>query len=291
MRDEKIFGKTLKKQAAQDNTLTDFQLLLAKWEKLSANMTKKPLGVPIILPDIFLVSSSGSEKTHFLDNLTAYLTEKPSLMNFSGDVKSFSFLLNYCEPCEDFSEIRRFMAEIDNAAGFRRNYRGIVLIDVDEWLGHFEEKHFICFMEYLSDHREDWLIVLSVSDGESDRIQSMEAFVSSFIRIERLTIARPTVADLLKYAKDFLQEYDLALSADAERLLSESIEELSENKYFDGYRSIKMLCEDIAYFLYTRELRKSNNITAEDLLGFERGGEYTRGRIFKISQTRRIGFY
>lgn len=291
MRDEKILTKTSKKQTATDNTLSDYQLLIGKWEKLSANMAKKPLCVPIILPDIFLVSSSGSEKTHFLDNLTAYLTEKPSLMNFSGDVKSFSFLLNYCEPCEDFSEIRRFMAEIDNAAGFRRNYRGIVLIDVDEWLGHFEEKHFICFMEYLSDHREDWLIVLSVSDGESDRIQNMEAFVSSFIRIERLTIARPTVADLLKYAKDFLQEYDLALSADAERLLSESIEELSENKYFDGYRSIKMLCEDIAYFLYTQELRKSNNITAEDLLGFERGGEYTRGRIFKISQTRRIGFY
>ena len=95
MRDEKIFTKTSKKQTATDNALSDYQLLIAKWEKLSANMAKKPLGVPIILPDIFLVSSAGSEKTHFLDQLTSYLTEKPSLMNFSGDVKNFSFLLNW----------------------------------------------------------------------------------------------------------------------------------------------------------------------------------------------------
>ena len=280
-----IYNKIL-----SQNGLTEFKSLIEKWEKLSENLSDKPSGVPIILPDLFLVSRSGTGRTHFLRLLSEYLESKPNLMDFYGDVKYFEFMLNYCAPNEYFSEIQRFMTEINNAAGFRSEYRGIVYVDVDEWREHFEEKHFVSFMEYLSDNSDDWLVVLSVSDDKQELIQQMEAFVSAYIRIERITIEPPTVQELTQYAKKLLEGYGITLISQTEKLLSGSIGELCNNKYFDGYKTVKMLCEDIAYSLYTDGFRKDKGLIPSDLSKFAKDSEYIQRMFVKIEKINRIGF-
>ena len=272
------------------NGLIEFKSLIEKWETLSDNLSDKPSGVPIILPDLFLVSRSGTGRTHFLRLLSEYLEGKPNLMDFYGDVKYFEFMLNYCEPNEYFSEIQRFMTEINNAAGFRSEYRGIVYVDVDEWREHFEEKHFVSFMEYLSDNSDDWLVVLSISDDKQELIQQMEAFVSAYIRIERITIEPPTVQELTQYAKKLLEGYGVTLISQTEKVLSGSIGELCNNKYFDGYKTVKMLCEDIAYSLYTDGFRKDKGLIPSDLSKFAKDSEYIQRMLVKIEKINRIGF-
>ena len=282
-------NQTYKKILSQ-NGLTELKLLIEKWEALSKNISDKPSGVPIILPDLFLVSHSGTGRTHFLNLLSEYLAEKSNLMDFYGDVKYFEFMLNYCEPNEYFSEIQRLMTEIGNAAGFRSEYRGIVYIDIDEWRDHFEEKHFVSFMEYLSDNSDDWLVVLSVSDDKKELIQHMEAFVSAYIRIERITIELPTVQELTQYAKKLLEGYGITLISQTEKVLSGSIDVLCNNKYFDGYKTVKMLCEDIAYSLYTDGFRNNNGLIPSDLSKFAKDSEYIQRMLVKIEKINRIGF-
>ncbi|MBQ9746277.1 MAG: hypothetical protein IJW21_05595 [Clostridia bacterium] len=272
------------------NGLGEFKALVRKWEALSANMENRPMGVPIILPDLFLVSRSGTGRTYFLKLLAEYLAEKPNLMDFYGDVRYFEFMLNYCEPNEHFSEIQRLMTECDNAAGFRSEYRGIVYIDVDEWRDHFEEKHFVNFMEYLSDNSDDWLVVLSVSDEEREQIDKMAAFVSAYIRIEHLAIEQPTLRELMVYAKNLLEAYGIVLGLEAENLISGAVDLLRQNKYFDGYKTIKMLCEDIAYSVYTNGFRFGRELSAREVEKFACDGEYIQRMIVKIEKTKQIGF-
>ena len=38
------------------NGFSEFKQLIQKWERLSQNLSVRPQGVPIILPDLFLVS-------------------------------------------------------------------------------------------------------------------------------------------------------------------------------------------------------------------------------------------
>ena len=270
--------------------LSEFKELIKKWEALSEHISTRALGIPIILPNLFLVSCSGTGRTHLLKLLSGYLMEKPDLMDFYGDVKYFEFMLNYCDPNEHFSEIQRFMMEVDNAAGFRSEYRGIVYIDIDEWIGHFKEKHFLNFMEYLSDNSDEWLIVLSVSDGKREQVDQMEAFVSAFIRIERIAIEQPTLQELTQYAQKLLGEYGITLLAQTEQMISDSIEELRRSKYFDGYKTVKMLCEDIAYSLYTDGFKKDKALLPADLSKFSKDGEYIQRKIVKIEKFDRIGF-
>ncbi len=273
----------------EQNGLSNFKLLIDKWEKLSDNIKQKKNGIPIILPDIFLISKSGWGKTHCLKLLAEYLSQRPNLMDFYGDVKCFEFLLNYCQPDEYFSEIQRLMAEIDNAAGFRNTYRGIICIDIDEWRGHCEEKHFLNFMEYLADNSDDWLVVLSVSDENDEEIEQIETIISAFLRIEQIVIEAPQNDELMKYVRELLSAYGLSLSTDAEDALSESIETVRGGKYFDGYKTVKMICRDIAYLAYANG-KTDAILDLSNIKAFAKDSEYIQRMIFKIEKVKKIGF-
>ena len=282
--------KPVYQKIMKQNGLEQFKSLIRKWEALSENMAAKPSGLPIILPDLFLIAHSGTGRTHCVKLLADYLSENGTLMDFYGDVKYFEFMLNYCHPAEHFSELPRLMTEIDNAAGFRNEYRGIIFIDIDEWRGHTEEKHFVSFLEYLSDNSDGWLVVLSVSDRNTEQVEQMEAVLSAFLRIERVVIEKPLPQELTDYAAHMLLQYGISLKKDAEALLLQAIEVLCKNKYFDGYKTIRMLCQDIAYAAYIAGKQKERRLDAEDLSQFAAGSEYINRMIVKIEKTARIGF-
>ncbi len=271
------------------NGLCDFKKLIKQWSALSSNMKDTYSGAPIILPDIFLVSDSGTGRSHLLDLLSDFLTEHKNLINFYGDVKYFEFMLNYCPKDQPFTEIQRLMDEVDNAAGFRSEYRGIIYIDIDEWRGHSEERHFRDFLEYLSDNSDDWLVILSLSKRDEEERNKMEAIISSFLRIERIVIEKPTVDELLSFVKTRLSAYGLALLDSALSLVREDIEVLYRNKYFDGFKTAKMLAQDIAYQAYIDNGDKKE-LSREDLSVFEPGSDYISRMLAKIERTKFIGF-
>lgn len=275
----------IKKQKGLD----DFKNLVSRWDVLSRNITSVPDRMPIILPDIFLVSRSGAGRTHFLKLLARYLEEKGNLIDFYGDVKYFEFMLNYCEPDKDFTEIQRLMHEISNAGGFRSEYRGIVFIDIEEWNHHFEEKHFISFMEYLSDNSDDWLIVLSVSGRDSEEVTVCESIISSFLRTERINIEAPTASELVAYVERKIGAYGLTMTLEAKETIFDSFKILCRNKYFDGYKTAKILAQDIAYYAYSSESCVTL-LSREDVYAFRHDGEYIQKMMLKIEKSQKIGF-
>ena len=271
------------------NGLSDFKKLINQWNALSLNMKDTYSGAPIILPDIFLVSDSGAGRSHLLELLADFLSERKNLINFYGDVKYFEFMLNYCPKDAPFTEIQRLMVEVDNAAGFRSEYRGIIYIDIDEWRGHSEERHFLDFLEYLSDNSDDWLVVLSLSSRDEEQRNKMEALISSFLRIERVTVDKPTVDELVAFVESRVGAYGLKLNEDAVTLVREDIETLYKNKYFDGFKTAKMLAHDIAYQAYI-ESGDKKELSREDLSVFERDSDYISRMLAKIERTKFIGF-
>jgi hypothetical protein len=109
-----------------------FKTLIEKWEKLSENIDGRYLGLPIILPDLIMISQTGSGRSRLLSLLSDYLCENGKLMRFSGSTTCFEFMLGYCPPSESFTELPRLMDEVSRAAGFRGEFRGVVFIDIDE---------------------------------------------------------------------------------------------------------------------------------------------------------------
>ena len=263
--------------------------LINKWHTLSENLRNVPFTSPILLPDMLLIAKSGTGITSLLNNLAEYLHLQGNLMEFYGDVKFFEFLLSYCAPSQPFTELQRLMMEVDNAAGFRSEFKGIVHIDIDEWLYHYEEKHFVSFMEFLADHSDKWLIVLSVSTENEKEIHNLEAFITMFLRIEKVTLSLPKTESLFDDIQTKLYEYDLHLNEDAKVLLHATIESLRKNKYFDGYKTIRCLCQDIVYTIYSKGKAKSTILTAEMLSDFSVNSDYVKRTIVKMEKVNKIG--
>ncbi|MBR5314634.1 MAG: hypothetical protein IKU45_04375 [Clostridia bacterium] len=269
----------------------DYKEIAKRWKYLSENIKKKPTDEPIILPDMLWVAKSGTGITSMLKLTAEYLSKLDNLMEFYGDVKFFEFLLSYCPPDRNFTELNRLMDEVHNAAGFRSEFKGIIHINIDEWIRHYEEKHFISFMEYLSAHSDNWLIILSVSSNNSELVHNLNAFLAMYLRLETIKIELPKTEDLFGYIERKLGEYGLTLTDDAKALLHKTIEKIRKNKYFDGYKTLRLLCQDIVYDVFSKERVGGDMLDAKDLEKYSSDSEYIKRMIYNFERVaRKIGF-
>lgn len=267
----------------------DLKKIVNRWQVLSDNITNTPRSGTIVLPDMLWVSKPGAGNVRTLKLIAEFLNAQGNLMEFYGDVKYFEFKLNYCPPDKYFTEIQRLMDVVSSAAGFRNEFKGIVFIDIDEWLGHSDEKHFIEFIEYLMINTDKWLVILSVSGRQKDKVRTMEALLTTFLRIEKVVFLQTPTADLFKRVEGFLASYGISLDEEAGRLICETIETLQKNKYYDDDRTITMLCQDIVYDVFSVSGASTPVLDAGTLADFSADSDYVKRTVFNIEQIGRIG--
>lgn len=267
----------------------EFKSLIQKWEQLSDNISSNPPGQPILLPNLLWVGNSGIGRTKLLTLMSEYLCSKGNLMDFYGDVKFFEFLLGYTPKDQPFTELQRLEDELDVAAGFRNEFRGAILIDIDPWVNHYEELYFSSFMEYLSSHSDQWMIVLSVSVLPKEKLHNLEAFLSMYLRLDQVTLTLKAEA-LYAYVARKLGEYGLKLDSAAQELIAKTIDNLCSSPYFDGFKSIKMLCQDIVYEHFSTSNTARETLTAEDLIDFAPDSSYVKKVVKNSEKIRKIGF-
>lgn len=264
--------------------------LVKRWDILSDNISKRSFDAPIVLPDLFVYTCPGYGNTNLLTLLSEYLNSKQNLMSFYGDVKFFEFKLDYCKPDCDFKDLYRLIESAESAAGFRNEFKGIIRINIDEWVGHHKEKHFLDFLQLLQINTAYWMIFLTLSDhSEDDRTKEMEGVVSMYLRIEKITLHMPSDDDLVEYASKHLAKFGLELDEGARTVLANSVNVLRSNKYFYGLHTITDLCNDIVYSLFSKSTNIGNVITAEMLGDFSADSEYIKRTVIKFT-TITLGF-
>ncbi|MBO7253884.1 MAG: hypothetical protein J6V36_01115, partial [Clostridia bacterium] len=211
--------------------------------------------------------------------------------SFYGDVKFFEFKLDYCSPEKEFTELYRLIESTQKAAGFRNIFKGIIRINVDDWVGHHKEKHFIDFLQFLDVNTPYWLIILTLSrHTEDEKTKEMEATISMFLRIEKITLHMPSDVDFVEYASTYLEKFGLEIDNSAKQVMLGAISVLKKNKFFYGYHTIKYMCNDIVYVLFSKSTDIGHVITAEMLKDFSAESEYIKRTITKIKKSASLGF-
>lgn len=267
----------------------DLKLIIKKWDQLSHNMPASFSDSTVLLPDLLWFGHHGQNMTRIVRMTSEYLFSTKKLMEFYGDVKYFQFRLEYCAPHKPFSEIQYFVDAMDNAAGFRSLYKGVVFIDVEPWRKHFKERYFIDFLRYLSDNSDPWLIIISINDLDDYEKQELQSMTSLFLRVETVQFTAPSIERLSEYASSYLNDNGVLLTNAAKQLISKSISLLSETQYFEGYGSVKRFCNDILYSLLIKNADLSEKIGKKYLEEFDENSDYIRVRTINKKQSRKIG--
>lgn len=268
----------------------EFKAQIRKWDQLSANLKKNPPERPVLLPNLLWVGNSGIGRTRLMALMSEFLAAKENLMDFYGDTKFFEFLLSYTPKGTPFTELQRLEEELDAAAGFRSEFRGAILIDINAWVNHYEELYFAGFMEYLSAHRDKWMIVLSVKELPEEKLHNLQAFLSMYLRLDKITLTLPETDDLCRYVAKKLDEYGLQMDESAHALLRRTLDEFRSNQYFDGFNSINMLCQEIVYEHYSTPDFTDRVLTADDLEAFAPESDYVKKVIRNSAKMHKIGF-
>ncbi len=265
--------------------------IVKRFEVLSDNLQRRTFDLPLVLPDLFVFTHPGVAGYSLFSLLAEYLNEKTNLMSFYGNTKFVDFKLEYNHPDGEFRDMFRFLQTMHMAAGFRDTYKGVVRIDLTDWLGHHKDAYFRDFLQMLSAHTHDWLIVLSVADEtKGEDAVAMESIASMYLRLESVTLHLPTDKELTAFACEQLAKYGFTLDRDATALLSESIAVLRNNRHFRGIRTVTDLCSDIVYTVYSCSNKVSRLITAPMLADFSADSPYIRRTIEKIERTVTLGF-
>ena len=100
---------------------------------------------------------------------------------FEGNAPSVYYKMKYVPPYEKFSELKHLILCIRNATGLRSEFKGIVAVDLFEWLGREDEEYFDITLKFLYDHRHIWKYIFTFKNAELEKIKPVfEASVHYF---------------------------------------------------------------------------------------------------------------
>lgn len=267
----------------------DMQEILKRWKNFAHNRTKLPPNAPVVLPDMLWIAKSGYGKTNLLQLISEYLYEE-KIMEFYGDVKYFEFSLAYCAPEQPFRSFEQFQDALLNAAGFRSEFRGVICVEIDEWMGHLRDKYFVDFLEYMSERSEKWHIIFVTECREQERLGKLEAMLDMYFRIDKVVFVLPETPVLCQHMEKYVNKYGFYFSEKAREILAETIDTLRNAEYFDGYKTLNMICTDLLYREFSSETFGGFEITADMVRYYAKDSDFIKRTKNNMKKKNRIGF-
>lgn len=135
-----------------------------------------------------------SQGHHQLSIITTDLVETEALIKalaeeekkrtphaFAGKEACVYFKLPYIPPCDTFKELRRLILRIQENTGLRANFKGVIAIEVSDWLGHAREEYFTVLLKYLYDHRSLWRLALVLNNCPPAQVTRFVSHCARFI--------------------------------------------------------------------------------------------------------------
>ena len=198
----------------------------------------------ISVPVIYAPAIEDAE--HITTELSDFIFEKNILQQVTP--RHPKFLLHsiaYTPQNEkSFLGIQTLYNRIRKAGGYYGSYRGVILTDVTEWQGHFNEKFFDIILSYLSDRRMEGLIpffFMKFRDYSAET-RILDAAITSFFRSDRIVLE---TADLHDCMLSNLTQAGISVDRSTSCYIEGFIHKASGSEMFHGTDSIHQICEEI----------------------------------------------
>ena len=165
---------------------------------------------------------------------------------FEGNVPFVYYKMKYVPPYERFGELKHLILRIRNATGLRSEFKGIVAIDLFEWLGREDEEYFEITLKFLYDHRHIWKYIFTFKDAELEKTRpAFEASVHYFraMAIDKCLFNHRD--ELEKYLRGAFEKNGAKCDESAMQMLAGVFSDKGA-KNLKSYEKMDMVVRDIA---------------------------------------------
>jgi len=271
--------------------VNQFKELIISLRKLNEKRIRLSLPAPM-LPYYLFVANIGCGISHCLDAFAKYLCSA-GLFDFKGKVNFFEHKFGYVNPYapQDLrNELDKLDKAITNNKGFNRKFKGLVAININEWIQYTNEKNFYHFLDHIANKSDCILVVLFVTTDNKVDVMNIEAPMKARLRSETIWFDFPKAEELVGgIVSKFFNQHRLNLTDCSKSLLKETIEEIVTGDHFKGYKTINQFNNDIFKKLFDSDFDETE-ISADMLysLGFGKKSSYVKMKT--SAGARKVGF-
>ncbi len=112
---------------------------------------------------------------------------------FKGIEKSAYYKSEYTPPFKKFEELKKLILCVNAVKGLRKEFCGVVMLDISEWLGHENDDYFSILLKFLYDKKDFWKCIFVVNSA--DEWEKKKIF-GTIIKILRCGIVTDSLYDL-----------------------------------------------------------------------------------------------
>ena len=212
------------------------------------NLEKKRYGknVAASLSIPVIISASSADAEMITEKLARFVYTSKILQKTNPGHEDYLFFSPGYTPHHDrvFPAIQELYDQVRVAGGYYGSYRGILLIDISEWRGHFRDRYFDIFLSYIADLRMYDLIpfIYSNCPETKSEMHTLEAVLSSYFTVTQISIG---AKDLCKYAVSLLEDQKIQIDNSARSYLEDFLQESTKSALFHGSESVRHICERV----------------------------------------------
>ncbi|MBO5060789.1 MAG: AAA family ATPase [Clostridia bacterium] len=236
-------------------------------EVISKRFKDFTLDSEVINNQTFILSiNKGNGLTTVLKLMTRAL-EQSGLMRFRGTKEFVEWKLEYNDSPNEFPSFEGLLKAI-NRCEDGENYRGLVCINMEEWLDHLSDKRIDQLLRFVWGFRNQIIFVFTIPYAEDSVIEKLYDRIDDIISVRTMKFVPPSDEQYFVFFKGFFEKYNISVSDNVKAaFISKMTEEKNDGKFY-GFNTVNKIANELLYNAIVNAAKNdteiSKEITAED---------------------------
>lgn len=226
----------------------------------------------------FLLSINRGNGLSTILNIMANTLETAGLFRFSGKTKVYELSYPYSnheEVC--YKHLSHLQSSIHNLQYKGSPFRGIVAINIEEWIDHLYDKTFDEFLNLICQLKEDVLFAFTVPYSDEDTLEKIHTKLDDLVNTRVMKFVPPSDKQYYNFFVSCLQRVELSVSEDAySPFLYKLTMERNDGRFY-GFNTVKKIADEVLYQLVMRAATQNEElpsaVTEKELSAIYNEGE------------------
>lgn len=195
---------------------------------------------------VYLMSiNRGNGLTTVLELMTKVL-KKNNLFEFRGGRPYIEWNLSYDvnpEKFTSFEGLLHLISDIDSGG----NFGGIVALNIAEWLDYLYDKRFDLLLNFMWNHRDHMIFVLTIPYVEDDIINKVRARIDDVISVRTMRFLPPSDKQYFDFFVRLFDKFELKLNEDVYSAFASKLAIEKNDGRFFGFNTVKKIANEVLY--------------------------------------------